>query len=101
MLFRPYNLEKAPFARLRRPDLDLGLCIAVGEVCFGSYGTDTTLGFSHVFRNVTVDSTVKVSSLWGSFDTLCGGVVGGKYQRATSELHHCKRGKRKPILRLL
>lgn len=55
----------------------------VGEVCYGSYGTDTTKGYSHTFENIVVDSSVKVSSLWGSFDTLCGGVIGGKWGDAT------------------
>ena len=49
----------------------------VGEVCFGTQYNEQ--GYSHVFRNIVVDSTVTVSSLWGSFDTSCGGVIGGKW----------------------
>lgn len=55
----------------------------VGEVCYGPYGTDTSKGYSHTFKNITVDSSVVISSLWGSFDTLCGGVIGGKWGDAT------------------
>ena len=58
----------------------------VGEVCFGEYGTDVSKGYSHTFKNITVDSSVKVSSLWGSFDTLCGGVIGGKWGDATVKM---------------
>ena len=58
----------------------------VGEVCYGSYGTDVELGYSHTFENITVDSSVVVSSLWGSFDTLCGGVIGGKWGNATVKM---------------
>ena len=58
----------------------------VGEVCYGSYGTDVELGYSHTFENITVDSSVVVSSLWGSFDTLCGGVIGGKWGDATVKM---------------
>ena len=46
-------------------------------------GTKT---YSHVFSNITVYPTVKVSSLWGSFDTLCGGVIGGKWDNDGSEV---------------
>ncbi|MBE6926468.1 MAG: hypothetical protein E7461_06455 [Ruminococcaceae bacterium] len=58
----------------------------VGEVCFGGYGTDVSQGYSHTFKNITVDSSVVVSSLWGSFDTLCGGVIGGKWGDATVKM---------------
>ena len=60
----------------------------VGEVCYGSYGTDTTLGYSHTFKNIVVDSSVVVSSLWGSFDTLIGGVIGGKWGDATVKMEN-------------
>ena len=60
----------------------------VGEVCYGSYGTDVSLGYSHTFNNITVDSSVVVSSLWGSFDTLCGGVIGGKWGDATVKMEN-------------
>ena len=60
----------------------------VGEVCYGPYGTDTSLGYSHTFKNITVDSSVKISSLWGSFDTLCGGVIGGKWGDATVKMEN-------------
>ena len=55
----------------------------VGEVSFGPYGTDTTKGYSHTFKNITVDSTVKVCGLWGSFGCGMGGVIGGKWNDAT------------------
>jgi len=58
----------------------------VGEVCFGPYGTDIVNGYSHTFNNIVVDSSVKISSLWGSFDTLCGGVIGGKWGDATVKM---------------
>ena len=60
----------------------------VGEVCYGPYGTDTTKGYSHTFKNIVVDSNVVVSSLWGSFDTLIGGVIGGKWGNATVKMEN-------------
>ena len=38
---------------------------------------------THTFKDIIVDSTVTISSLWGSFDTAIGGVIGGKYGNAT------------------
>ena len=58
----------------------------VGEVCYGPYGTDVEKGYSHTFENIIVDSSVVVSSLWGSFDTLIGGVIGGKWGDATVKM---------------
>ena len=55
----------------------------VGEVSYGPYGTDTSKGYSHTFKNITVDSTVTVSGLWGSFGCGMGGVIGGKWGDAT------------------
>lgn len=55
----------------------------VGEVSYGPYGTDIRQGYSHTFKNVTVDSTVTVSGLWGSFGCGMGGVIGGKWGDAT------------------
>ena len=55
----------------------------VGEVSGGPYGTDTTKGYSHTFKNIVVDSTVTVSGLWGSFGCGMGGVIGGKWGDAT------------------
>ena len=60
----------------------------VGEVCYGPYGTDVSEGYSHTFKNIVVDSSVVVSSLWGSFDTLCGGVIGGKWGDATVKMEN-------------
>ena len=60
----------------------------VGEVCYGSCGTDVNAGFSHTFKNIVVDSSVTVSSLWGSFDTLCGGVIGGKWGDSTVKMEN-------------
>ena len=51
----------------------------VGEVCKGDGIEDT---YTHTFTNVTVDSSVKISSLWGDFDNACGGVIGGKWGTA-------------------
>lgn len=34
---------------------------------------------THTFSNIIVDTSVKISSLWGSFDTSIGGVIGGKW----------------------
>ena len=53
----------------------------VGEV---SYGVDNNEdGYSHTFKNITIDSTVTVSGLWGSFGCGMGGVIGGKWGTAT------------------
>ncbi len=41
---------------------------------------------THTFKNITIDSSVKLSSLWGSFDTSIGGVIGGKYGNATVKM---------------
>ena len=38
--------------------------------------------YSHTFTNIVVDSSVKLSSMWGDFDTGNGGVIGGKYGSA-------------------
>lgn len=38
--------------------------------------------YSHTFKNIVVDSSVKLSSMWGDFDTGNGGVIGGKYGSA-------------------
>ena len=52
----------------------------VGEV---SYGVDNNGdGYSHTFKNITIDSTVTVSGLWGSFGCGMGGVIGGKWGTA-------------------
>ena len=51
----------------------------VGEVCKGDSIEDE---YTHTFTNVTVDSSVKISSLWGDFDNACGGVIGGKWGTA-------------------
>ncbi|MBR2381448.1 MAG: starch-binding protein [Clostridia bacterium] len=52
----------------------------VGEVCKGDDVDDKE--YTHIFTNVTVDSSVKISSLWGDFDNACGGVIGGKWGTA-------------------
>ncbi len=58
----------------------------VGEV---SYGVDNNGdGFSHTFKNITVDSTVTVSGLWGSFGCGMGGVIGGKWGDATVKMEN-------------
>ncbi len=43
---------------------------------------NVTAEYSHTFRNILVDSTVKLCSMWGDFDTGNGGVIGGKYGSA-------------------
>ena len=60
----------------------------VGEVSYGPYGTDTNKGYSHTFKNIVVDSSVKVSGLWGSFGCGMGGVIGGKYGDATVKMEN-------------
>ena len=60
----------------------------VGEVSNGAYGTDVSNGYSHTFKNIVVDSSVVVSSLWGSFDTSIGGVIGGKWGDATVKMEN-------------
>lgn len=60
----------------------------VGEVSYGPYGTDTSKGYSHTFKNITVDSTVTVSGLWGSFGCGMGGVIGGKWGDATVKMEN-------------
>ena len=60
----------------------------VGEVSYGPYGTDTSNGYSHTFKNITVDSTVTVSGLWGSFGCGMGGVIGGKWGDATVKMEN-------------
>ena len=60
----------------------------VGEVSYGPYGTDTFKGYSHTFKNITVDSTVTVSGLWGSFGCGMGGVIGGKWGDATVKMEN-------------
>ena len=42
--------------------------------------------YSHTFKNIVVDSSVKLSSMWGDFDTGNGGVIGGKYGSTTKVL---------------
>ena len=42
---------------------------------------DVVKGGYHVFNNIKVDSTTTVSSLWGSFDTSLGGILGGKWDK--------------------
>ena len=59
----------------------------VGEVCFGPYGVEhNNENFSHTFKNIVVDSSVTVGSLWGDFDNLNGGVIGGKWGDATVKM---------------
>ena len=60
----------------------------VGEVSYGPYGIDTTLGYSHTFKNITIDSSVTVSGLWGSFGCGMGGVIGGKWGDATVKMEN-------------
>ena len=43
---------------------------------------NVTAEYSHTFTNIVVDSSVKLVSMWGDFDTGNGGVIGGKYGSA-------------------
>ena len=53
----------------------------VGE-CSPRYDENgTPLHSNHLFEDITVDSTTTVSSLWGSFDTSLGGILGGKWDK--------------------
>ena len=58
----------------------------VGEVCKGVDNNGD--GFTHVFKNIVVDSSVVVSSLWGSFDISIGGVIGGKWGDANVKMEN-------------
>ncbi|MBQ3054522.1 MAG: hypothetical protein IJC88_00270 [Oscillospiraceae bacterium] len=46
--------------------------------CVGWYTKGTT-DKKVTFKNITVDSTNKISALWGSYDVACGGIVGQYY----------------------
>ena len=48
----------------------------VGEVSWGIDPGDDGV-FTHTFRNINIDSTTVVGSLWGDFDAPVGGVIGG------------------------
>ena len=41
------------------------------------------------FKNVDVDSSCAIHTLWGSFDTSLGGIVGGKWGDATLTFEDC------------
>ena len=57
----------------------------VGE-CSPRYDENgTPLHSNHVFNNIRVDSTTTISSLWGSFDTSLGGILGGKWDKNGAE----------------
>ena len=57
----------------------------VGE-CSPRYNADgTPMHSEHLFEDITVDSTTVVSSLWGSFDTSLGGILGGKWDKNGAE----------------
>ncbi len=57
----------------------------VGE-CSPRYDVDgNPLYSNHVFNKVRVDSATTVSSLWGSFDTSLGGILGGKWDKNGAE----------------
>jgi hypothetical protein len=44
---------------------------------------------NHTFINVDVPASTTISSLWGSFDTPIGGIIGGKYGNATVYMERC------------
>ena len=45
--------------------------------CVGWYAKDANL--KTTFTNITVDSTNKISALWGTYDAACGGILGQYY----------------------
>ena len=56
----------------------------VGDIHVAEGDRDNITGdYSHTFKNIVVDSTVKLCSMWGDFDTGNGGVIGGKYGSST------------------
>lgn len=44
---------------------------------------------THTFNNVDVDADTTVASLWGSFDTSVGGIIGGKWGEAAVIFNGC------------
>ena len=53
----------------------------VGE-CSPRYDADgNVLHSNHLFEDINVDSSSVISSLWGSFDTSLGGILGGKWDK--------------------
>lgn len=53
----------------------------VGE-CSPRYNANgEVIHSNHLFNNIRVDSTTTISSLWGSFDTSLGGILGGKWDK--------------------
>ena len=87
-------------------------CIDMGTLVGYSYGTCTYENISitnssisnynrytggvvgevngtQVFKNVDIDSNSTVSTLWGSFDTSVGGIIGGKYGEADITFEDC------------
>ena len=57
----------------------------VGE-CSPRYDKNgAPLHSNHLFEDITVDSTTVISSLWGSFDTSLGGILGGKWDKNGAE----------------
>ena len=60
----------------------------VGEVSPRYNADGTPIHSNHIFNNINVDSSTVISSLWGSFDTSLGGILGGKWDKngATSQV---------------
>ena len=53
-------------------------------------GGDTPEDPSHfTFKNVTVDSTNKITALWGSWDVACGGILGYLGESSTAAFENC------------
>lgn len=60
----------------------------VGEV---SWGAGDATEFTHTFRNIKIDSTTVIGSLWGDFDAPVGGVIGAYWDdsnRTKVEMHN-------------
>ncbi len=53
-------------------------------------GGDTEAEASHfTFKNITVDSTNKISALWGSWDVGCGGILGSLGEYSYADFKNC------------
>ena len=50
--------------------------------CGGWYSRNDTNVKPIIFENITVDNSNKISSLWGSWDTGCGGIMGRYYPQS-------------------
>lgn len=56
----------------------------VGEVSPRYDDNKNVISSKHTFRNVVVNNSVTVGSLWGDFDAPCGGIIGAKWDDTDS-----------------